>query len=201
MKTYKHIFLLLAVSMLVLPLRQVQANDTVTGEYKLKAAFIYKILQFVQLPAKEGVDEPPRKQQIVIGVTDKAHIKDVQDTVEGKQISYGKGKTYTIVVKDMTSAQLQKADSMAELNALYVCGGMPNGDVPQLLRAALENKVMAFGDTAGFLETGGTINFVVKKNKLRFEINTGTAEQAGIKIRSQLMKLAVKVIDKKMKLD
>lgn len=177
------------------------ASGEKASEYRMKAAYIFKILQFVQLPAQTGMDAAPRKQLIVVGVTDKEHVKEIQDTIGGKEVVYGKGVNYRIVVKHVTFQQLQEAKHIAELDVLYVCQHTVNDDTAKLLRTAIENEVLIFGDTKDFLESGGTINFVVKKNKLKFEINTGTAGQAGIRIRSQLMKLAVKVINKKMKLN
>ena len=41
---------------------------------------------------------------------------------------------------------------------------------------------------------GGVINFVVRNNKLRFEINLGAGKRAGLMISSQLLKLADSVV-------
>ena len=40
-------------------------------------------------------------------------------------------------------------------------------------------------------QTGFVINFILDQNKVRFEINPRAAERAGLKISSQLMKLAI----------
>ena len=55
-----------------------------------------------------------------------------------------------------------------------------------------ENRVLA--DTQGFLEAGGIVNFVIEDNKVRFNINLTASEKSGLKIRSQLLRLAKKVI-------
>ncbi len=46
----------------------------------------------------------------------------------------------------------------------------------------------------GFLESGGIINFVMEEKKVRFEINMTAAKSAKLKIRSQLLRLAKRVI-------
>ena len=51
--------------------------------------------------------------------------------------------------------------------------------------------VLTVADTAGFLDHGGIINFVLEGSKVRFEINQEAAERAGIKISSKLLRLAV----------
>ena len=38
------------------------------------------------------------------------------------------------------------------------------------------------------------INFVLEGSKVRFEINTGSAERAGIRISSKLLQLAKRIV-------
>ena len=47
------------------------------------------------------------------------------------------------------------------------------------------------GDTPGFLDHGGMMNFILEGSKVRFEIDLNAAEQAGLKISSKLINLAV----------
>jgi hypothetical protein len=46
------------------------------------------------------------------------------------------------------------------------------------------------GDSAAFSEQGGIITFVFEGDKLRFEINLESSERAGVRMSSQLLKLA-----------
>jgi hypothetical protein len=50
-----------------------------------------------------------------------------------------------------------------------------------------------------FLRSGGIINFVVKDNKTRFEINIAAAKRTNLKISSKLLRLAIKVLEKDYK--
>jgi hypothetical protein len=47
---------------------------------------------------------------------------------------------------------------------------------------------------SGFLESGGAINFIIKDEKVCFEINNAAAKRAGLEIRSQLLRLAQRII-------
>jgi len=49
---------------------------------------------------------------------------------------------------------------------------------------------MTVGEVEDFARDGGVINFVLRENKVRFEINVSAAERAGLKISSKLLKLA-----------
>ena len=57
-----------------------------------------------------------------------------------------------------------------------------------------KNGVLTVGDTSGFTESGGSINFLMEDSKVRFDINLTASEKAGLKIRSQLLRLAKKVV-------
>ena len=60
--------------------------------------------------------------------------------------------------------------------------------------AALDGAaVLTIGETTRFTNAGGIIAFVYRKNQLRFVINLNAATHAGLRIRSQLLTLAVAV--------
>jgi hypothetical protein len=50
--------------------------------------------------------------------------------------------------------------------------------------------VLTVGETEGFTESGGMINFVRQVNRIRFQINEVAAKSAGLKISSKLLSLA-----------
>jgi hypothetical protein len=62
------------------------------------------------------------------------------------------------------------------------------------LKAAIESlPVLTVGESPRFATLGGAIDFVPQGDKIRFEINIGVAEHAGLKISAQLQKLATVV--------
>ena len=54
--------------------------------------------------------------------------------------------------------------------------------------------VLTVGDTKGFAELGGIINFVLEDDRVHFEVNRKAADQAGLKISSKLLSVAKRVI-------
>jgi len=46
----------------------------------------------------------------------------------------------------------------------------------------------------GFLESGGIINLLTDHDKIRFEVNMAAAQRAALRIRSRLLRLAVRVL-------
>ncbi len=59
-----------------------------------------------------------------------------------------------------------------------------------ILNALRGSGVLTVGDTEGFAEMGGVINFTLVDNRVRFEINLDAAKVQRLKISSRLLRLA-----------
>jgi hypothetical protein len=78
---------------------------------------------------------------------------------------------------------------------LYI-GGADTPRTRQTIDAVRGNPVLTVSDARG-AETGATINFVIKDNRVRFEIDEEVAAQNGLSISSKLLSLALNVKRKK----
>ena len=58
-----------------------------------------------------------------------------------------------------------------------------------------DTRVLTVGEISRFAELGGIINLTIEKNNIRFAINVDSAERAGLKVSSELLKLATVVRD------
>ncbi len=197
MKTNYYIFMLWAMCLLVLQAGTLYADSADASDVEMKAVYIYKIMQFVELPEPKWTndkDETPRP--LLVGVTDKDLLAHFRKVIGDKLVTQHKGK-HRIVVNYVDVKQFEGKPGRPVLDVLFI-KDTTQYDSRKLLSATVENNIMTFGETDGFLEAGGIVRFVVVDKKLRFEINTGSAKQAGIKIRSQLLRLANKIVDKKI---
>ena len=66
--------------------------------------------------------------------------------------------------------------------------------IPMLVADLHNAPILTVGETAGFLDAGGMICFLLEENKVRFEINLDAAESARLKIGSRLLILAEHVV-------
>jgi hypothetical protein len=62
--------------------------------------------------------------------------------------------------------------------------------IPQVVQALEGHSVLTVADTPGFTLAGGMVDFVQDNDRVRFEINLGTAERARLKISAKLLALA-----------
>jgi hypothetical protein len=64
-----------------------------------------------------------------------------------------------------------------------------------LLRKAGSLPVLTIGEHDGFAAAGGVIGFVVRDDRVQFEINPDAASRADLKVSSRLLQLATIVRD------
>ena len=66
--------------------------------------------------------------------------------------------------------------------------------IKTILKKVDNNPILTVSDINGFSEQGGSIEFYVEENKIRFAINMRTLKETDIKVSSKLLRLA-KVIN------
>jgi len=171
--------LLAAVGLLILSGQPIfGADQSISREYQLKAAFLYSFTKFVNWPAARFADE---NSPIVIGVLERNPFGDeLEKIVKGRRVN---GRA--ILVK-----LINTADEVSAVHLLFV----PTGKEITVPAAAWRNaSVVAVGESERFAALRGTITFVLEGTKVRFAINLESAEQSGLTISAELLKLAVDV--------
>jgi hypothetical protein len=85
--------------------------------------------------------------------------------------------------------QLARPADARDCHVVYLPMGMPGG-LPPWLGSAPKEGVLTVSDLPDFTELGGIIGLVPVAGRYRFDINSGVARQLGLRIGSQLLKLA-----------
>ena len=63
----------------------------------------------------------------------------------------------------------------------------------RVLQQATAAKALAIGESEDFITRGGMVRLLVEEGKVRFDVSTRAAETVGLKVSSQLLKLAREV--------
>ncbi|RYD24457.1 MAG: YfiR family protein [Verrucomicrobiaceae bacterium] len=146
-------------------------------EYQLKAAFLYNFAKFVEWPARSFASP---ESPFVIGVYRADSFGgELEKAVKGRKIG-----GHPIVVSLVPSA------AAARQTQILFVGAAQDGKLAELKGALQGSPVLTVGESPAFAKQGGMITFALKDNSLRFTIDNGSAEKAGVKISSQLRKLA-----------
>jgi hypothetical protein len=165
----------------------------VANEYKIKTALIYNFLKLTEWP------EAPA------GAEDKVHTLGLlgnDDTYEACMTLKGRtARNKTVQLVRLSPKDLKDKDSKAlkDVDILYYTHTLDSKEKLEMktVLAAVKGKtVLTIGETSGFLEQGGIINFFVADNRIRFEVNLYAAKNTGINIKTSVLKLAERVIKK-----
>ena len=148
------------------------------SEYKIKAAFLFNFAKFIEWPPESFA---ATNSPMIIGILgDNPFGGDLEEIVRNKSIN-----NRTFVIKEMHS--LSEA---AHCHLLFISNSEKKrfAEVFEGVRGA---SVLTVGETDGFTDAGGMINFVREGKKLRFQINHEAATKVKLKISSKLLALAL----------
>lgn len=147
------------------------------SEYEVKAEFLHRFSQFVVWPpeAFASSDAP-----LTIGVLGQDPFGPrLEAAVADARVA---GRSFAV-------RRFKNADELTPCHILFIAGS----EEPRLA-AVLERvkgtPTLTIGETRRFAKEGGAIGFVLAAGRVRFEINPASAEKAGLKVSSHLLKLA-----------
>jgi hypothetical protein len=158
--------LLTAVPVLPAP---AHAQD-VPLEYRVKAAYLFNFVKFVEWPAAAAAGP------LTICVAGRNVFGDVlADTVSGETLD-GRPLAVRVILEPDPGCHI-----------LFVPRGAA---VTAYLRSSRGLPMLTVGESPDFLAQGGLVNFVLEGGNVRFEIAVEAAERAGLRISSRLLRLA-----------
>ncbi len=159
----------------------VSAQSMPPGEYEVKAAFLYHFGQFVEWPSSafEGNRAPFR----ICLLGDDPFGPILDDELGAK----------TIFGRIIHIERMRRVTASSPCQVLYI-GASEGPRVTDDLAALEGSRTLTVSDVSGFTDGGGMISFILVGNKVHFIINQAAANKAGLKISSQLLNLATKVL-------
>jgi hypothetical protein len=195
-KAYNLMVLVVLVSFVAAIAMEAQTGSEASREYQVKAAFLYNFIKFVDWPGEETADS---NEPIIIGIIGKDPFGNAFEPVKDKPVR--DRKVVINYFKELD--ELKKSDKAdAQIEAirkcylLFVCPSEKE-KLGEIINLVKDRNILTVADMQGFLEAGGIVNFVIDENKVGFEINNVAAKHANLQIRSQLLRLAKRVVEEK----
>jgi hypothetical protein len=146
-------------------------------EYEVKAAFLYKFATYVHWPALSEVEV---RTPFVIGVIGVDPFGPALSGVVRGQRVQGR----SIQIRNVT-----RADETLRCDLLFVSSS-ERENLQEIFAVLRRAPVLTVGEMDQFAEQGGMIALITEDNRIRFKINPAAVERAGLKVPSQLLKLA-----------
>ena len=152
-----------------------------TLESSIKAAYLYKLGAFVEWP--QSAFQSPTSAVNLCLTGDDPFDGTLDKAVDGQRIG-----EHPIVVRRLKAVA---RDSGCQI--LYVGGSNQQALAQALEHAVRGTAVLTVTDTPQVDDTTGIIQFVIKDNRVRFDIDEQAASANGLTISSKLLSLAVSV--------
>lgn len=143
---------------------------------QIKAAYVFNFVKFVEWPA-DAADAPIQICFVgAPGVHDSLRSATADKRVGARRI---------------VSRPLKQGESAAGCAVVYLDAQAMNDDAAMLQN--VRTAALTISDAQRFTRSGGAIQLFTEENRLRFVINVENARRAGIRISSNLLKLASNV--------
>jgi hypothetical protein len=147
-------------------------------EHEVKAAFLFHFARLTEWPPEALPDGQP----FVVGVLGEDPFGRTLDRILEGQAIHGR------------PAQVRRLSSLEELREplqILFVSTSERGHFARVLRRLQGTPVLTVSEEDGFAEAGGMVNFVLTpEGRVRFEINQAESEAAGLRMSSQVLKLA-----------
>lgn len=152
--------------------------EPASGEYSLKAAFIYNFTKFVEWPesALRG------KSEFCIATLGRTPLDRNLAALSGR----------TVQGRPIVFRQVSSAEEAAQCQVLFIARS-------ELSRtdAILENladlPVLTIADRDDFCKRGGMLSLYQDNGRIAFEINLHESQRCRLRVSSQLLRLAKKI--------
>ncbi len=145
-------------------------------EYDVKAAYLFNFAKFLEWPAEAFAGRQAPLTLCIAGRDPFGAALAAYDrrTVQSRELRLRHGVTL---------------EGLSGCHMLFVADSEER-QLRRILRAALELPIVTVSDIEGFADAGGVIGLVTGEKRVQFEVNLASAQQARVKVSSQLLRIA-----------
>jgi len=171
------LFLVTCVLTLLLVALPTGGAETTSGEYSLKAAFIYNFSKYVEWPA--GAQHRPEFCIATLGRSplDRSLVGLTRRTYLGRSIVF---------------RQVSSPEEAAQCQILFISRSEQNR-LDSILSSLGDQPILTISDREDFCRRGGMLSLYSENGTLAFDINLNETQRCRLKVSAQLLKLARKV--------
>jgi hypothetical protein len=156
------------------------AQSSGPSEYQLKAAFLFNFVKFIDWPDQSFASPQAPFSVCVIGQDPFGPALD--DSLAGKTVG-----AHAVQVNRFPNPR-----SLADAQHCQIAfiSTSERDHLHEVIDSFHGCSVLLVGDVDGFVASGGTIEFLIEADHIRFAINPEAADRADLKVSSKLLALA-----------
>jgi hypothetical protein len=151
------------------------------SEYRVKAAYLYGFGRFVDWPTSAPAVAGKAFVVCVLGDDPFGRLLDDVAT--------------DAVMKDKPVAirRISTVEESGSCHTLFI-GASEGARLGRILDSLGERPVLTVSDAPGFAERGGMIGFFLDDNRVRFTVNLAATQEAGLRMNSELLRVAASIL-------
>jgi len=154
-----------------------RGQDNPSTEYQVKAAFVFNFAKFVEWPVDTFKSE---NDPIVFCVFRHDPFGSALDEIiRGKAINN----------RAVLARRITELPDLKSCQLIFV-SSVEYGHLSEVLKSLKGTSALVVGESEGFAERGGGIEFFQEDKKLRFAINVDAIQRARLTVSSKLLALA-----------
>ena len=150
-------------------------------EYQVKAAYLYGFGQFVEWPPAAPAAADRAFVLCVLGADPFGHWLD-EVAADG-----------VLNDKPVDVRRISRVGQSEPCHMLFISGS-ENARLSRTLEDLGRRPVLTVSDTPRFAERGGMIGFFLDGNRIRFTVNLTAAQEAGLQLNSELLRVAASIV-------
>lgn len=146
--------------------------DTTT---KIKAVFMYNFSKYIEWPSDYT------SGNFIIGIYGKSPLYDELVTMSQRKKAGNQ------------DFEIKKINSVNEISKCHIIYMAPEKsfDLDNVIKQTKNYSTLIVGEKEGLAQKGTGINFVIRENKQKFELNVNNIEKKKLKVSSNLEALAI----------
>jgi hypothetical protein len=150
------------------------------GEYQVKAAYLYGFGRFVEWPPAPATADGAF---VLCVLGDDPFGRLLDQVTEG-----GALKNQPVTVR-----RIARPEEGTGCDTLFVSAS-EQPRLPRILSVLARKPVLTVGDSPEFAQRGGMIGFSMEGSRVRFTVNLVAAQEAGLMLQSELLRVAASVL-------
>ncbi len=158
---------------------ELHAEELQLNELQLKPAIVYNIARYVTWPVSTNASH----LEFTIGIYGQGRNTSMWNSLNGKSLQ---GRKISV-------RRFSDLDEIVNCNLLLI-ESSERKNILRILAAVKDYPVLTISEIDGFSHNGGMFTLHVINNRMAFEINLKSARASGLTISSNILKLAIEVL-------
>jgi hypothetical protein len=151
------------------------------SEYEVKAAFLFNFSKYVDWP--EGALPGPADRIVICVLGENPFGTLLAEDVRDKRVNG----------RELAVHEAKSLSATAGCHIVFIASS-EQARLDEIIGRLGDRPVLTVSDAESVADRGVILGLTLKDNRVRFEVNLVAARRAGLKLSSQLLKLAIRVV-------